>query len=295
MTIKHLVLSGGGPSLFQTLGSLEHLQKENYIQREEIETIYGTSAGSIVGTLFSLKYEDFDMINDYVIKRPWKDVFSLKIQHILDAYTKKGIFDRSFFEKTFNPLLKAKDLALDIDLKDFYEYSKIEQHFFTFELNDFQLVDVSYKTHPDLKLIDALQMSCAIPVLISPVCFDQKCYIDGGVSCNYPLKQCMEQQKNGDEILGFRNVLFEENLEKTIIDESSTLLEFIMNFLFKAIFSLSAVNENNGPMTEKPKEVICHCSFLNIGSMKKAVDSMQERKGLFQKGVESAIEFLGRG
>jgi predicted acylesterase/phospholipase RssA len=228
------------------------------------------------------------MINDYVIKRPWKDVFSLKIQHILDAYTKKGIFDRSFFEKSLKPLLKAKDLAIDIDLKDFYEYSKIEQHFFTFELNDFQLVDVSYKTHPDLKLIDVLQMSCAIPVLISPVCFDNKCYIDGGVSCNYPLKQCMEQQKNGSEILGFKNVLFEENLEKTIINESSTLLEFIMNFLFKMIFSLSA----EGPMTEKPKEIVCHCSFLNIGSMKKAVDSMEERKSLFQKGVESAADFI---
>ena len=274
MTIKHLVLAGGGPSLFQTLGAVEHLQKENYIQRENIETIYGTSAGSIVGTLFSLKYDDLDMINDYVIKRPWKDVFSVKIQNILDAYTKKGIFDRPFFEKSFKPLLEAKDLSLHITLKEFYEYSDIEQHFFTFELNDFQLVDICYKTHPTVKLVDALQMSCAIPVLISPVCLDEKCYIDGGVSCNYPLKQCMEQQKNTSEILGFRNV-FEENYEKTMVNEQSTLLDFIMNFLFKVIFSLSVhhdLNFSNGNEScEKPLEIICNSSFLNIGSMKKAV------------------------
>jgi len=295
MTIKHLVLAGGGPSLFQTLGAIEHLQNENYIQRENIETIYGTSAGSIVGTLFSLKYDDQDMINDYVIKRPWKDVFSVKIQNILDAYTKKGIFDRPFFEKSFKPLLEAKDLTLDISLKEFYEYSGIEQHFFTFELNDFQLVDVSYKTHPNVKLVDAIQMSCAIPVLISPVCLDEKCYIDGGVSCNYPLKQCVEQHKNTSEILGFRNV-FEENYEKTVVNEQSNLLDFIMNFLFKVIFSLSVQHHidfhNNSDSSEKPLEIICNSSFLNIGSMKKAVDSMEERKNLFQNGVASAKAFL---
>jgi len=128
---------------------------------------------------------------------------------------------------------------------------------------------------------------------------DEKCYIDGGVSCNYPLKQCMEQQKKTDEILGFRNV-FEENVEKTVVNEKSTLLEFIMNFLFKVIFSLSVHhdlnfsngNGNDNEYIEKPLEIICNSSFLNIGSMKKAVDSMEERKSLFQKGVESARAFL---
>jgi predicted acylesterase/phospholipase RssA len=189
--------------------------------------------------------------------------------------------------------LDAKDLSLDITLNEFYEYSGVEQHFFTFELNDFQLVDISFKSHPTLKLIDALQMSCAIPVLITPVCQNDKCYIDGGVSCNYPLKQCMEQQKNINEILGFRNV-FEENYEKTVVNEQSNLLDFIMNFLFKVIFSLSASNNEIlcDTTLEKPLEVVCNSSFLNIGSMKKAVDSMEERKNLFQKGVESARAFL---
>ena len=63
---------------------------------------------------------------------------------------------------------------------------------------------------------------------------------------------------------------------------------FRKDFLFKMIFSLSA----QGPMTEKPQEIVCHCSFLNIVSMKKAVDSMEERKSLFQKGVESAADFI---
>jgi predicted acylesterase/phospholipase RssA len=291
MTIKHLVLSGGGPSLFQTLGALEHLQREKYILPENIETIYSTSAGSLVGALFSLKYDDSNMINDYILKRPWKDLFHLKIHHILEAYTKKGIYDRSFFEKSMKPLLEAKDLSLNITLSDFYHYSQVEQHFFTFELNEFKLVDVSYKTHPEICLIDALQMSCAIPLLISPVCIENNCFIDGGVSCNYPLTQCIaDHPDSNNEILGFKNVM-EDTFEKTVVNQESSLVDFLLNFLFKMIFSLS-INDKQ-PII--PLEVVCCTPFLNIGSMKKAVDSMEERKSLFQKGVEAAEEFLSRG
>ncbi len=51
MTIKHLVISGGGPTLFRTLGALQHLQETTFWKIDEIESIYGTSAGAIVAVL----------------------------------------------------------------------------------------------------------------------------------------------------------------------------------------------------------------------------------------------------
>ena len=56
MTIKHLVLSGGGPSMIQTLGAIQHLEKKNIIQRANIQSIYGTSAGAIVGVLYCFQF-----------------------------------------------------------------------------------------------------------------------------------------------------------------------------------------------------------------------------------------------
>ena len=73
----------------------------------EIETIYGTSAGTLVGTLICLKF-DWETINDYIIKRPWQDVFKIQIQNIFDAYTKRGIFDIILIEKWLKPLFDAK-------------------------------------------------------------------------------------------------------------------------------------------------------------------------------------------
>jgi predicted acylesterase/phospholipase RssA len=95
MTIKHLVFSGGGPIMIQNLSAIQELERKEYLNMKNIESIYGTSAGAIIGLMLSLKF-DWDTLNDYIIKRPWQDVFPIKIQNILDAYTKKGIF-KPFF------------------------------------------------------------------------------------------------------------------------------------------------------------------------------------------------------
>jgi len=284
MTIKHLVISGGGPIMVQVLGAIQHLEKNNFIDMKNIESIYGTSAGAIVGILICLKY-DWETINDYIIKRPWHDVFSIKVQNIFDAYTKKGVFDNKIIEKCFRPLLDAKDISLDITLEEFYKFSNIELHLFSFEINEYKVQDISHITHPTLPLMTAIQMTCALPVLLSPVCIDNKCYIDGGMSSNYPLIYCIESGKIHDEILGFKN---KYNDNKSYVNCESTLLDFLVNFLFKAIFSLNT--DNNQPSIKY--EVICNADFMTLNILRTALSNIDVRKDLFNNGVNTATDFL---
>lgn len=288
MTIKHLVLSGGGPTLITSIGILLHLEKFGYFSRENINSIYGTSAGALVGVLYCLHF-DWEHITDYILKRPWKDVFSMKVENILDAFSKKGIFDLKIIEKCFLPLFKAKDIEVEITLKEFFELSKIEIHFFSFEINRFQIVDISYLTHPDLKLLIALQMSCAIPVLVTPVCIEDECFIDGGVICNYPLLYCLEKFKVEEEILGLKNKYNqEEKYNNTKINLDSNLLDFIMNFLFKLISSLGSSSKQ----PNIPHEVITEVKYMSIDLLKKSFSSEDARKELLQHGIQSAENFL---
>jgi predicted acylesterase/phospholipase RssA len=286
MTIKNLVISGGGPILVQVLGALQHLEKHKFFDLTNIESIYGTSAGAIVGILVCLKY-DWETINDYIIKRPWQDVFSIKVENIFDAYTKKGIFDRKIIEKCFRPLLDAKDLSMEITLEELYKYSNIELHLFSFEINEYKVHDISHLTHPQLSLITAIQMTCAIPVLLTPVCIEDKCYIDGGMSSNYPLIYCIESGKKTDEILGFKN---KYNDNKNYIHSESTLLEFVLNFLFKAIFSINT--DSQQPNIKN--EVICHSNLMTLNILSSALSDIEIRKQLFNTGIENACEFLSQ-
>jgi predicted acylesterase/phospholipase RssA len=284
MTIKHLVISGGGPTMIQSLAAIEYLENKNFINMKEIETIYGTSAGAIVAVLICLKY-DWETINDYIIKRPWQDVFPIKAQNILDSYTKKGLFDIKTIEKCFKPLLDAKDLSLEITLEEFFNFSKIEIHFFTFEINEFKLEDISYLNYPKLSLLVAIQMTCGLPVLVTPVCLEGKCYVDGGIVCNYSLKYCVESGKKEDEILGLKNKYDKDN---SLIDDKSNMMDFIMTFLFKTISSLNL--DHIQPNIKN--ELVFNTSFLTIDVLKNALVNIEFRKELFKSGEETAKKFL---
>ena len=286
MTIKHLVMSGGGPTLIQTLGALYHLDTNEFLNLKDIETIYGTSAGAIIGVCISLKF-DWETINDYLIKRPWQDVFPIKVQNILDAYTKKGIYDIKNIEKCFKPLFDAKDIPIDINLDDFYKITNVELHFFAFEINEYKVEDISHLTHPTISVLTAIQMTCALPILITPICIDDKCYVDGGMACNYPLNYCIESGKQPHEILGFKNKYSDT---KNNITGESNLLEFLMSFIYKAIFSLST--DKCQPIIAN--EVICDVSNLNFDFLKDAVSNIEVRKELFESGVSCAKTFLSK-
>jgi predicted acylesterase/phospholipase RssA len=287
MTIKHLVLSGGGPIMIQLLGAIQHLESNKFIDLKNIESIYGTSAGAIVGVLICLKY-DWETINDYIIKRPWQDVFKIKVDKIFESYSKKGIFDFKTIEKCFKPLFDAKDIQMDITLEDFYKYSNVELHFFSFEINDFKIEDISYLTHPKLSLLSAIHMTCSLPILVTPVCIDDKFYIDGGIVCNYPLKICIDSGKNIDEILGFKNQY--DNDTKSHINSDSTLLDFIMFFLFKVIYSLNT----DSLQPHIKHEFLCKTDKMNIQMLRTSLSSIDVRKELFNNGLEDAKNFLAK-
>ncbi len=243
MTIKHIVISGGGPTGLLAYGAAKYLEQQHFWSMDTIESIYGTSIGALFGVILSLQY-DWKTVDDYIIKCPWDEILQKNstFNDVLDIYTNKGVMSGDFFDIIMKPLLLAKDLTLDVTLDELFQFNKKEIHIMTVELNTFQLVNLSYKTHPSIKVMDAIKMSCAFPILFSPKIVvesqtsDNKenknencqricCYIDGGVMCNYPVNVCLEDQKcDPDEILGFRNI-WEKYHE--IIDHESSLVDFL--------------------------------------------------------------------
>jgi len=286
MTIKHLVISGGGPTMIKSLGACQHLEGDNFWKIDDIQTIHGTSAGAVVGAMLCLKY-DWETLNTYIIDRPWQEAFSFNIKSVLDAYTNRGIFSRKATEIVFKSLLLGKDLSLDITLKEFYDYCKIELYMYSFEINYFKMESISYKTYPDLQLLTALQMTSAIPLLISPVCIEGKCFIDGAVVSNYPLNYCLDMVEDTTEILGFKND-YGEKKQANVIDEESTLLDYIMIFLYKLIFQLNTEDKQK----RIENEVLYSAQYLSFEYIKSVLSSSEIRKEFLQSGIQSARDFL---
>ena len=243
MTIKHIVLSGGGPTGFITYGAVKHLAKENFWNLSDIESIYGCSIGAFMGIVISLGY-DWDLLDDYFIKRPWNKLIDASSKSLIDAFLNKGILGESLFKDCIEPLLTAKNLDVNITMQNLYDINGINIHLYSTNLNSKKLekIDISRESHPNLTVIKALAMSMSYPFIFEPIHDDEgNCYIDGGLLNLMPLNDCLEQTKcNTDEILVFKNMWANAEHDNNYkISKESTMMDYFYTLIKKMQITLS--------------------------------------------------------
>lgn len=256
--IKHIVLSGGGPVGIVQYGILKRLSLENIIKYENIQSIYATSIGGFIALIYLLNFE-WDWIDDFFVKRPWEKLINFTSYDYINIFYTKGLLNSEFVLETIKPLLLAKDLSLNITLKELYEFSNIDLHLFTTNVNDFKKVDVNYKTYPDIKLFEALTMTCTIPVLVKPIFYNETYFLDGCIFVNTPFYECLKTEKcNNKEILTLvndkdkpidvKNPFYKNyktnNTNIKELTEDINLINFLI-YLLKIIFNKLLVNESN--------------------------------------------------
>jgi len=288
MTIKHLVMSGGGPAGLLTYGAARHLAKQKYWILSDIETIYGTSIGSFMGVVLSLGYE-WEWLDDYFIKRPWDKLIKLDPLSIVEIYQNKGLLSVDFIQETVEPLFTAKGLSVDVTMKQLFEYNHIDVHVYTTEINGYRMekICISHESHPNLPVVNALAMSMAYPFAFTPVCVDGKCYIDGGLLNNYPLRDCIEETKCEEiEILSFKNIWV---IDECKVCDDSNVFDFLMVILRK----MKREIDTEGAQGEIKNTVRCIIEDLDgLPAWMDALSTEVLRRTLIERGERHAQLFL---
>jgi len=281
--IEHIVISGGGATGFSCFGALKKTQSANLWKQSDIKTIYATSSGAICAFLIALQIE-WDTIINYFISRPWQNIFKMD-SHLLDYFNKRGILGRNVFQEMFDPLLKCKGVSSNITMKELFDYSGIEIHCFSTEINSFSLVDISYKTHPDLTIIDVIYCSASLPILFQPFFINDSVYVDGAVLCNYPLYQCVHgQSANTDSILGIR--ICDEPLSK--ITQEYNLFDYLLQLFSSCIFRLGKLESKQINI----KYEIVFKEYPDMLSIMNVMSDSKKRKDLVLFGEHIAELFL---
>ena len=276
--IKHLVLSGGTVWGFNMLGILVEAIDTGFLKMENIQSIFGTSIGALVGTAMSLKIEP-TLLREYFVKRPWDTMCKNNRHSVLELYDGRGILHQGFIEDLFDPLLKSVDLSCATTLAELYEYNGIDIHIYATELNRYELVDISFKTHPEWRVIDAVYASCSIPLLFSPLIQEDKCYIDGGFFLNYPIDRCPTE--NPEEVFGISMGNFPDEYVETPITIRSTLPDIVFTSMMKTIqYSHLFTNNNTFPF---PYQIILK-NKTSLEYFMEVVYKQSERERLVSDG-----------
>ena len=277
--IKNIVISGGGHSIITFYGILKRANKMNFYKYENIESIYGTSAGALVGCILSLNI-DWEVLDKYIIERPWEKVFYLNIQQVFSMFDNMGIFSKKHIVEVLKPLLMSKDLSVDITLEELYQQTKIDFHAYGSELNSSTMTDFSHTSHPHWKVVDAVYISCAIPFIFRPFFHEDCCYIDGCITNDFPVKECLESH-NIDETF-FIKKEFNYNY---LINENSPFVNYMNTLIQKLLIKKTEYT--------KPKYIV----FVNddactLDDIIKLASSKDMREEMILNGIKMMDTFL---
>ena len=337
--IKHLVMSGGVIYGFTFFGIMKEMHQSGKINMFDIQSIHATSAGSIIGTMLTLwtvsptvdasgtKIFEWDVLENYLVHRPWQHVFQFSFQSILNCYQKCGIFQINTMKEILDSLFNSRDLDIStLTMQEFYDITHIELHYFTVELDTFRTVDVSYKTHPNWRVLDAVYASSCAPILFSPhistetntlsgseQAIGQEVmlttpttdassdvstkYVDGGFLIHYPMEPCIQWcDEHGyarDSILGIHLLSTPEQTANVHLLHKYTLLDYFYTVTkhFYQIYSELTVCETNYVLEEvRPYEIQIHPT-LHVMDVMTIARSSDERRKLIQYGETLAHNF----
>jgi len=284
MCIKHIVLSGGSYKGLYTLGALCQLSQKDFYKMENIKSIFATSIGTVLGVILQLNLPWNDVL-DYIIKRPWHKTFKLSDDMIFEIMDKKGFLNIDILVSILEKLFIVKELSLEtLTLKEFFEFSKVEFHIFTVKLNTFTTEEFTHQTHPDMKLIEAIYMSCSIPLVFQPHYFDGSYRIDGGVLCNLPLQYCLDKYPNKDEIMAIH--IKSDKIQKELMENTSFLV--YCYYLFECLVAHS----NKDIPVNIPNYIIIPCKGTATTTLETLIKEENEREKFIDEGRKFADLFL---
>lgn len=176
-----LVLSGGGVFGAALLGALHSLESLDHFK-----VFAGTSVGALIGALLTIGYTPLEILRLVVAETCLiTEQLDLERFGVASQDNIRAFVERLFAEKTkartFQDIYKTlgKDLIV-------VGTNLSKQKAVYFQKNDF----------PDMNVIDALMISCCVPMMFPYIVLEDDVYVDGFVTDNFPVQYVSERSED---------------------------------------------------------------------------------------------------
>jgi predicted patatin/cPLA2 family phospholipase len=220
-----IIISSAGIKGIALIGALNEFFK--YYSIKQIKYYTGCSAGALICTLLNIGYT-IDELNEIILKIDFILFQELKIINLID---KLGLDEGNKFTNFLKALFINKNLNINITFKELYI---ITNKILTITVVNITKGIVEYHNYmntPDLNIILSLRMSTNIPLLFSPVFYNNNYYLDGALIDPYPYFYHKNTKKIGFWIFEKYEFNFIKNYEVKFVDKISTPIYYIINLL----------------------------------------------------------------
>ena len=187
-------LAGGGIRGIAHVGVLKALEENNI----KVAAIAGTSAGSIIATLYAMGYSPYYIY--LLFKRYARDIINIRSKPIINGITNfirnnkigiAGLSDGNEFEKMYDELARKKGFRLIGDIKMPLLVSAVDigesKEYISTNCASRKNIKDNYIT--EIGIGRAVRASSSFPAIFCPCEYKNHIFMDGGVLNNLPTEE----------------------------------------------------------------------------------------------------------
>ncbi len=276
---RHLVISGGGIKVISIVGALRTLEEKGMLKN--VKVVSGVSAGAWLAFMIAAGLT-MKFIEKLVVDLEFGVVRNLSPDAIVGFPETFGLDDGSNLKKFLESIMR---IVIKIDpAVTFLELSK-KIHFkcWATDLNTRTIREFSLEKTPNIRVIDALHASMAIPLYFTPVPDPETGHLlsDGGIQGSLPIHHLSESECDECLAIGFsRDKPFP--LEGEIPDDLMSFMGSIFDCL---------IHSRNESVIRKWSHKIMRIPVDTIQSWNFEI-SREERLSLVEQGRNSMNKWL---
>ena len=253
--LDELIICAGGIKAIYIIGCLNNL---NQIHSLELFNYYtGCSSGSIICLLLNIGYSIDDIEN--IISIDFKTFQEVKITNLINY----GGFDNGIkINNLFKAFLLNRNYDINITFKELYEKTGKVLTFTTTNITSGKVEYHNHITQPNMQILLSLRMSINIPIVYSPIQYNNNYYVDGALLDCYPYNYNKNLKKIGIFLINRNEYLFLKNKDSIFVNNIDDTLTYLKNLL--SIMYLNNLKNNFKNNLKKNKNTINIITDSNI-------------------------------
>jgi NTE family protein len=179
--IKNISFSSGAFKGWAYIGTIRALEES--FNFNQLEQVLGASVGAIFGLFYLLQIKHTTLLN-YFINMNIKELIDTDLDTML---SRESIIEGKKLKDFLIKIIEEK-VNGDITFKELFDKTGIVFSTCAYSVKEKKLVYFNNKLSPDIKVIDAVMASAALPLLFPPYSINGSYYYDGGICDRYVSK-----------------------------------------------------------------------------------------------------------
>ncbi len=220
-----LIISSGGNKGIATLGALIYFS--NHYPINKIKYLTGSSIGAIICMLLNIGY-NINELKDIIFNINFMEFQECKIMNFIN---KCGFDEGTKFYNFLKATILNKNFDVNITFKQLY---KLTDKVLTIAVANITKGITEYHNHlttPDLPIVLSVKMSSNIPILFSPVYYNNNYYVDGGLLDPFPYYYNKNLNKIGFWLFAEYEINFIKENNVNFVGNPSNSFKYIFDLL----------------------------------------------------------------